>query len=526
MNLKKIKVILILFFAFVFISSIKSYADEFTLDKHEINLLHGQECEVVANFQSNVGSIIPQHINVEVIEGEGGCDFEISSNASVQHTKLIYTIKLKPYNYSATKMTKLKITIKGYYSGSDECIVNVYTLSDVFPNLPYFIESGKTISLAPQIQLDSELNIDILKSDEKVITNQGTEYTFNGIGQLIISTKSSNGINYSKSIVSYTCSQFEFDKNEVMINEGETFSLDINTDLDFYNKATWRAYVRINNKDLMYVDSADENYYYNNIKLSKCFLAKKPGEVIISAYPIDESIDKVATCKVIIVRPIKSIDLNSISLELKEGEEYQLNAKITPSDATNKNLQWKSSNEQVAIVDQSGLVKAVGSGLAIITVEGNNYTRDRCTIMVTNEKSNNNIIVTSLPVTSILHIPTNTSFKSIRTEENFPILSLTNYSVDLYSHNGEIKGEDSIIGSKDMIIAKNGEEILTSYTAAVKGDVSGDGQVKVYDAFQILKDTVSNTEIDEVDNIIRDYNDDGDVKIYDAFRFLNVAISQ
>ena len=81
-----------------------------------------------------------------------------------------------------------------------------------------------------------------------------------------------------------------------------------------------------------------------------------------------------AVCKVtvetsIVNIPVEQIVLNQESARLKVGESVILVATVTPDDATNKDLSWSSSNEQVATVDQSGKVTALESGTAVVTVE-------------------------------------------------------------------------------------------------------------------------------------------------------------
>lgn len=61
-----------------------------------------------------------------------------------------------------------------------------------------------------------------------------------------------------------------------------------------------------------------------------------------------------------------SLDRNIASL--KAGEAITLSAVVNPSDATNKNVTWKSSNSSVAVVDSTGKVTATGNGTAAITV--------------------------------------------------------------------------------------------------------------------------------------------------------------
>ena len=73
---------------------------------------------------------------------------------------------------------------------------------------------------------------------------------------------------------------------------------------------------------------------------------------------------------------VTSIELEKDNIELKEGEAYTLVATINPSNATNKNIRWSSSNEKVATVSKQGIITAVGQGKATIyaTTEDQNKT--------------------------------------------------------------------------------------------------------------------------------------------------------
>jgi len=65
------------------------------------------------------------------------------------------------------------------------------------------------------------------------------------------------------------------------------------------------------------------------------------------------------------------------------GESVQLEATVLPADATNKEVNWKSSNESICIVSH-GQIVAVGYGTAIIiatTVDGGYIAT--CTVTVT-----------------------------------------------------------------------------------------------------------------------------------------------
>ncbi len=67
------------------------------------------------------------------------------------------------------------------------------------------------------------------------------------------------------------------------------------------------------------------------------------------------------------VLPVTSVSLNKSTLSLVEGETEALVATINPSNATNKNITWKSSNTAVATAE-NGVVKAIKAGTTTITI--------------------------------------------------------------------------------------------------------------------------------------------------------------
>ena len=86
--------------------------------------------------------------------------------------------------------------------------------------------------------------------------------------------------------------------------------------------------------------------------------------------------------------PIKSINLgNDITLELYKNKS--INVGINPLNTTDKKtFYWSSSNNNVAIVDSTGNVKAVGLGSAEITVCTKNGICDSVVITVTKVNAN------------------------------------------------------------------------------------------------------------------------------------------
>lgn len=77
-----------------------------------------------------------------------------------------------------------------------------------------------------------------------------------------------------------------------------------------------------------------------------------------------------------IINNVTGITLNETSKELDIIDTFQLIATIEPANATNTNIIWSSSNEEVATVNQKGLVtaKSIGETTITATTEEGNFT--------------------------------------------------------------------------------------------------------------------------------------------------------
>lgn len=97
----------------------------------------------------------------------------------------------------------------------------------------------------------------------------------------------------------------------------------------------------------------------------------KAGQTVIRATSEDEGISDF--CVVTVNQPVTGVSLSKSELSFsKIGDAEQLVASVQPADATNKELNWSSSDESVAIVS-NGRVLCSGYGTAIVyvtTVDG------------------------------------------------------------------------------------------------------------------------------------------------------------
>ena len=84
-------------------------------------------------------------------------------------------------------------------------------------------------------------------------------------------------------------------------------------------------------------------------------------------------------------KPIKvsKITLNITSKKIVRNKQFTLKATVTPKNATNKNIQWESSNKKVATVTQTGVVKTVRPGTATIKAVAKDGSDVKATCKVT-----------------------------------------------------------------------------------------------------------------------------------------------
>ena len=99
-----------------------------------------------------------------------------------------------------------------------------------------------------------------------------------------------------------------------------------------------------------------------------------------------------ASCTVNVPQLISWIEFDEDEIELKIGKTYQLKMDISPSDATNKKLEYTSSNTEVAEVSATGLVTAKSAGSAQIKASATDGSGEYaiCYVTVSGNSNNNN----------------------------------------------------------------------------------------------------------------------------------------
>lgn len=168
-------------------------------------------------------------------------------------------------------------------------------------------------------------------------------------------------------------------------------------------------------------DATNKDVKWSSTNESVCVVAN--GKVIATGYGtavvLATTTDggHTASCAIVVEKetiPVTSINLSQKTANIYKGETLLLTAEITPQNATNKNLIWKSSNESICIVSQSGLLVGLNEGSAIITVvPENGIGQAQCVVSVeervnaitnSNETTGDNVAIYDLMGQKVTHL--------------------------------------------------------------------------------------------------------------------------
>ena len=194
----------------------------------------------------------------------------------------------------------------------------------------------------------------------------------------VIATSNGTEISvYEKEVT--VCSSFDnsmFSNSDYKVSIGKTTYL--NVDLSKYKECYDNLTYTSTNNDVATVSKEG------------IVTALKEGvttiEVSNGTKTISTNVEVVSSSDTVLVTDVK-VDKTSISLE--EGKTSEIKVDVLPSNATNKSVDWKSSNEKVAVVSSKGVVEAIGVGNAVITVTTQDGNKSANVNVTVTKKVNN-----------------------------------------------------------------------------------------------------------------------------------------
>jgi uncharacterized protein YjdB len=217
------------------------------------------------------------------------------------------------------------------------------------------LERGTSQTLKPVITPEdaTDKTLDWVSSDETAATvDMDGKVTAAGAGQAVITAKTSDGgfTAHCKVTVVVSISKVQLDKDAVTLKKGESTSLTatvLPADTTEDKTVTWTS----SDKKAAAVDSTGK------------ITAVEGGSTVITA----QAGKKSAQCKVTVIVPVTGISLDHDTLTLAKGSESSLKAVFAPADATDTGIAWISDNPDIVSVDDTGALKALKTGTAVIS---------------------------------------------------------------------------------------------------------------------------------------------------------------
>jgi len=155
--------------------------------------------------------------------------------------------------------------------------------------------------------------------------------------------------------------------------------------------------------------------------------------------------------------PVTGVTITPTAATLGVGATQQLTATVAPANATNKNVSYSSNNTGVATVNSSGLVTAIASGTATITVTTQDGAKT-ATAVITVNSSNVGVTSVSLsPATATLSVGATQQLTATVLPSN-----ATNKAVSYASNN---TGVATVNASGLVTAIANGTATITVTTA-------------------------------------------------------------
>lgn len=313
--------------------------------------------------------------NMQLNVGEGAwLEYSLSPSISPTPTVRMYssntnvaTVNSNGYVY-AVGSGSCVITVENSAGPPVTCQVRVNKVDPTSVSLPAPspIYIGQTVKLTPQLYpANAQTTYSWRSGNTTVAEVSGGSVTGRAVGTACITVTTANGLAASCDVEVYkpVPSSVTLNKTSLRLPVGgiETLTYKVSPSYAIYS-VSWKS-------------DAPDVVSVSNGRLE----AKTPGEANIT---VTTDNGKTSTCKVTVPKEPMEVSIIPDELELLMGRTKTLTCSFVPTDAATSSLTWKSSNPEVASINQSGVVSALRPGEATLTVATHNGIVGQCQIVV------------------------------------------------------------------------------------------------------------------------------------------------
>lgn len=197
---------------------------------------------------------------------------------------------------------------------------------------------------------------------------------------------------------------------------------------------------------------------------------------------------------------VTNIILDQKEIYMQVGDTFQINAGLEPEDANDKSILYSSSNTDVAVITENGIITAKQEGTTnlIASSRENPNILAECKLYVVRKMDDSEIYfdsplkVNSLEVSGIEY--DNNKVSDIKEKIK------TDLEIQIVNYKNEILQEKDCVGTGSKILVKENGKVLRKYQIIVYGDANGDGKINSVDLLVIQRHIL---EIEPLEDIFR-----------------------
>ena len=289
-------------------------------------------------------------------------------------------------------------------------------------------------------------------------------------GELWDKVKLPNGIvgyvfqSYLKEVPEKQIEKINVKIDKTTINKGETIKL--NVEILPEEAKNHEVIYSSNNNNVAQVDGSGN---ITGIKSGKATITVKAKENNVSS-----------SVNITVYTPVSDVILQEDEIYLQKEEEITIKPIILPTDASNKNISFKSLDTNVVTVTNNGLIKAIEEGTTTIEVktEEGKITKQVKIIVLGQLEDADIKFSEELKINNNIISGWNTKKLSV---SDIKEKITTKFDIEIYNSRGKKLEENETIGTGSKIRFLENGKVKMEYKVVIYGDVNGDGKINSID---------------------------------------------
>lgn len=289
-------------------------------------------------------------------------------------------------------------------------------------------------------------------------------------GELWDKVKLPNGIvgyvfqSYLKEVPEKQIEKINVKIDKTTINKGETIKL--NVEILPEEAKNHEVIYSSNNNNVAQVDGSGN---ITGIKSGKATITVKAKENNVSS-----------SVNITVYTPVSEVILQEDEIYLQKEEEITIKPIILPTDASNKNISFKSLDTNVVTVTSNGLIKAIEEGTTTIEVktEEGKITKQVKIIVLGQLEDADIKFSEELKINNNIISGWNTKKLSV---SDIKEKITTKFDIEIYNSRGKKLEENETIGTGSKIRFLENGKVKMEYKIVIYGDLNGDGKINSID---------------------------------------------